>query len=445
MPMTIAKVCLSPRNSSSHSLSAKVPTSLVATTSIFLAGLGAAAKWRRSFNDLVPPPVDFQAHDDQYRKAVRQRTDSSLPSVDEELFAPTESGQHNVKMRRTSSMPSVVESDSHQKMAFSVSKKAGGIHRPIKHYNYEDRLSKLHKRALRFTWQRLQTRNGGKRIEAVFEEVFDRMMRSLPVMREMFNTRTFISAMSRCEIATPRDHARLIVKMFETAIKNLEVEERKRTDTAADFDPNLLGRAHGALRPYGFNSALWEAFGEAVIDVVLNQEAVRDLPGASQAWVVLTACLAQQQQMNGTGGVAPADGTNRQQHQLCRLTSAKSNKTVGESEEAEVPGRGNDERLLVANHHNSNNENRRNTIASCSDSPCTDEEEPTKTTLDRRIDAGGGGGGGTTAGHSQRQRALSMRRRGQQQRCFSVMPDRTGNGQNKLEMKILHDMTSTEL
>ncbi|KAI3418800.1 hypothetical protein GPALN_007900 [Globodera pallida] len=384
------------------------------------------------------------------QKAVRQRTDSSLPSVDEELFAPTESGQHNVKMRRTSSMPSVVESDSHQKIAFSVSKKAGGIHRPIKHYNYEDRLSKLHKRALRFTWQRLQTRNGGKRIEAVFEEVFDRMMRSLPVMREMFNTRTFISAMSRCEIATPRDHVRLIVKMFETAIKNLEVEERKRTDTAADFDPNLLGRAHGALRPYGFNSSLWEAFGEAVIDVVL------------QAWVVLTACLvdqlragfessrecpfqkAQQQQMNGTGGVAPADGTNRQQQQLCRLTSAKSNKTVGEGEEAEVPERGSDERLLVAN-HNSNNENRRNTIASCSDSPCTDEEEPTdKTTLDRRMDAGGGGGG-TPAVHSQRQRALSIKRRGQQQRCFSVMPDRMGSGQNKLEMKILHDMTSTEL
>jgi len=27
-------------------------------------------------------------------------------------------------------------------------------------------------------------------------------------MREMFNTRTFISAMSRCEIASPRDHVR---------------------------------------------------------------------------------------------------------------------------------------------------------------------------------------------------------------------------------------------
>lgn len=78
--------------------------------------------------------------------------------------------------------------------------------------------------------------------------------------------------------------ARLIVKMFEAAIKNLEADEGKRTDTASgyiflrfraifllsgEFDPNLLGRAHGVLRPYGFTGALWEAFGEAVIDVVL--------------------------------------------------------------------------------------------------------------------------------------------------------------------------------
>jgi len=31
-------------------------------------------------------------------------------------------------------------------------------------------------------------------------------------MREMFNTRTFISAMSRCEIASPRDHVREKIK-----------------------------------------------------------------------------------------------------------------------------------------------------------------------------------------------------------------------------------------
>ena len=54
------------------------------------------------------------------------------------------------------------------------------------------------------------------------------------------------------------------------------------------------GRAHACLRPYGFNSNFWEKLGEIFIDVVLVQEAVRDLPGAGQAWVVLTACLVDQ-------------------------------------------------------------------------------------------------------------------------------------------------------
>jgi len=55
--------------------------------------------------------------------------------------------------------------------------------------------------------------------------------------------------------------------MFEAAIKNLDVEQNKRTDTDSGFtqihfwtikkikggfDPKLLGQAHGYLRPYGF-------------------------------------------------------------------------------------------------------------------------------------------------------------------------------------------------
>jgi hypothetical protein len=39
---------------------------------------------------------------------------------------------------------------------------------------------------------------------------------------------------------------------------------------------------------------MWEKLGETIIDVVLIQEAVRDLPGAGQAWVVLTACVIDQ-------------------------------------------------------------------------------------------------------------------------------------------------------
>jgi hypothetical protein len=49
----------------------------------------------------------------------------------------------------------------------------------IRHYNYDVKLSKLQKRALRFTWHRLQTRNGGKRVENVFEEVICSVTASL--------------------------------------------------------------------------------------------------------------------------------------------------------------------------------------------------------------------------------------------------------------------------
>uniref|UniRef100_A0A1I8BPZ8 GLOBIN domain-containing protein n=1 Tax=Meloidogyne hapla TaxID=6305 RepID=A0A1I8BPZ8_MELHA len=287
------------RRQSSRRLSCQLVSTAV--HSVLLSGVGwnAARHFRRSFNDLALLSTNGANKQQENGRAVRQRTDASLPS--DEINEVSAAGYSNkaTAMRRTSSMPSIVESEQHllllaqqrqqrQHQLFHHSSGNCCLRRgsyewmgrfrssTIRHYNYEDRFTKLHKRALRFTWQRLLTRNGGKRIETVFEEVFERMMHKIPIMREMFNTRTFISAMSRCEIASPRDHARLIVKMFEAAIKNLEVEQNKRTDTDSGFDPKLLGQAHGYLRPYG------------------NQEAVRDLPGASQAWVVLTACLVDQ-------------------------------------------------------------------------------------------------------------------------------------------------------
>ncbi|VDK58047.1 unnamed protein product [Gongylonema pulchrum] len=87
--------------------------------------------------------------------------------------------------------------------------------------------------------------------------------------------------MSRSETATPRDHAKETVKLIDHVIKNLEVSDKKRSDTGSDYDPILLGNH-------------WEKLGEIIVDVVLAQEAVRDLPGAGQAWVVLTACLVDQ-------------------------------------------------------------------------------------------------------------------------------------------------------
>lgn len=121
-------------------------------------------------------------------------------------------------------------------------------------------------------------------------------MKMLPVMREMFTTRTFLSAMSKqgrylfgksktviiLDIATLRDHARFTAKMFDMIIKNLDTEDKKRTDTLSECNPVFVGRAHTCLRPYGFVGTMWEKLGEIIIDVVLTQEAVRDLPGADK-------------------------------------------------------------------------------------------------------------------------------------------------------------------
>ncbi|CAI5454244.1 unnamed protein product [Caenorhabditis angaria] len=185
--------------------------------------------------------------------------------------------------RKSSSMPSIYDL---QQASSSVV--------PLRHYNYDGKLNKLQKRAIRFTWHRLQTRNGGKRVENVFEEVFEKLIKILPNIRDMFSTRMFLCAMSRGSTSSLRDHSRGTVKMIDVVVKNLDVEKSKRSDTGTENDPRHIGRAHSSLKPYGLTGNYWEKFGEVMIDVVLAQEAVRDLPGAGQAWVIFTACLVDQ-------------------------------------------------------------------------------------------------------------------------------------------------------
>ncbi|EYC22217.1 hypothetical protein Y032_0017g3216 [Ancylostoma ceylanicum] len=209
-------------------------------------------------------------------KSVRRKT-HACGSIDLTVDAAD-----RMAMRRTSSMPSLCE-------AIPATVSAS-----VKHYDYEAKLNRMQRRALRFTWHRLQTRNGGKRVENVFEEVFDRLVRALPCVRDMFTTRMFLCAMARNETASLRDHAKVTVKMFDVVLKNMDTDPSKRTDTGFPLDPKIIGRAHGPLRPYGLTGQYWEKLGETIIDVVLGQEAVRDLPGAGQAWVIFTACLVDQ-------------------------------------------------------------------------------------------------------------------------------------------------------
>ncbi|CAB3399198.1 unnamed protein product [Caenorhabditis bovis] len=217
----------------------------------------------------------------QYRnkrsRTVRKKT-ATTSSVDSTNF--TEEGK---PARKSSSMPSIYDA---QQAATSTSQ--------LKHYSYDTKLNKLQKRAIRFTWHRLQTRNSGKRVENVFEEVYEKLIKSLPNIRDMFSTRMFLCAMSKGNTSSQRDHSKSTVRMIDAIVKNLDVDKSKRTDTGSENDPVVIGRAHIGLKPYGLTGNYWEKFGEVMIDVVLAQEAVRDLPGAGQAWVIFTACLVDQ-------------------------------------------------------------------------------------------------------------------------------------------------------
>ncbi|CAJ0935053.1 unnamed protein product, partial [Mesorhabditis belari] len=250
-------------------------SSLTATAALSKSFIDIFTMGMSKNNNSLMEPHNRRSYDfTAVGKTVRQKTDGS--------FGESEELDRN-GMRRTSSMPSVCE---------PVIPSSSGP--SLRHYDYDGKLNKLQKKALRFTWHRLQTRNGGKRVEQVFEEVFDRLVRQVPQVREMFTTRMFLCAMNRHETASLRDHSRAIVRMIDVVIKNLEVERLKRTDTASEMDPRLIGRSHGSLRPYGMTGNYWEKLGETIVDVVLAQEAVRDLPGAGQAWVILAACLVDQ-------------------------------------------------------------------------------------------------------------------------------------------------------
>ncbi|WKY15844.1 hypothetical protein Q1695_000935 [Nippostrongylus brasiliensis] len=235
-----------------------------------------AARRRTSKLDADDTDEATSSAKSERRKSTRRKT-HTCGSIDSSLD-PNE----RLTIRRTSSMPSIVD------VAPDV------VAGTAKHYNYGDKLNRMQRRALRFTWHRLQTRNGGKRVENVFEEVFDRLVRALPSVRDMFATRMFLCAMSRNDTASLRDHAKVTVKMFDVALKNMDAERNKRTDTGSKLDPRIIGSQHGLLRPYGLTGQYWEKLGETIIDVVLGQEAVRDLPGAGQAWVIFTACLVDQ-------------------------------------------------------------------------------------------------------------------------------------------------------
>ncbi|KAJ1353057.1 hypothetical protein KIN20_009602 [Parelaphostrongylus tenuis] len=263
---------------------------LEAAHSITQVSRRLAARHQQMSGDVAENADEVKTNQKTERRKSGRRKTHTGGSVDLSL-----NSTDRLSIRRTSSMPSLCD----------------GVPRPmvspLKHYNYDDKLNRLQRRALRFTWHRLHTRNGGKRVENVFEEVYDRLIKVLPSLKDIFTTRMFLCAMSRNETASLRDHARVTVKMLDLALKSIDVENSKREDTGSPLDPKIIGRAHGLLRPYGLTGQHWEKLGEIIIDVVLAQEAVRDLPGAGQAWVIFTACLVDQMR----AGFDECRGTNQ--------------------------------------------------------------------------------------------------------------------------------------
>lgn len=75
-------------------------------------------------------------------------------------------------------------------------------------------------------------------------QVFDKLVKNLPNIRDMFSTRMFLCAMSRGTTSTLRDHSKNCVKMIDSVIKNFDVEKSKRTDTSSENDPRVIGMQH---------------------------------------------------------------------------------------------------------------------------------------------------------------------------------------------------------
>ncbi|EJW84096.1 hypothetical protein WUBG_04993, partial [Wuchereria bancrofti] len=237
---------------------------------------------------------------------VRQKRDSSLPDgVETDLdFSDLAVPSH---IRRSSSMPSVSDP----------------IIGPIlKHYDYNSRLNRLQKTLSSLHVASFTNKEWWKTSRKCFRRG------SCPELGKCSQHEPFLSAMSRSETATPRDHAKETVKLIDYAIKNLEVNDKERNDTGSDYDPFLLGKAHGRLRPYGFTGNYWEKLGEIIVDVVLVQEAVRDLPGAGQAWVIFTACLVDQLRAGfdeSKSGLTPMTAMFSQKYICNTVTSDSAN------------------------------------------------------------------------------------------------------------------------
>ncbi len=73
--------------------------------------------------------------------------------------------------------------------------------------------------------------------------------------------------------------------MFDDLISSLE----NRSDEKI-LEIRELGAKHGFMKKSGFKPDIWEKFGEVAVDVIGNQDVIKQTQYAMSAWTMVIAC-----------------------------------------------------------------------------------------------------------------------------------------------------------
>ena len=149
------------------------------------------------------------------------------------------------------------------------------------------KLTPAQKRALRITWKQLKEGSSGA---MVMERIFEKLISEKPAVKDVFYKAAFLGMFTRSdsghkEIVTVRAHGKLLSKMLGDIVGNLDAK------TAAKFEEiRDLGAKHAFMKESGFRPDIWEKFGEVAVDVIGNQDLIKQTPDAMGAWTLVLAC-----------------------------------------------------------------------------------------------------------------------------------------------------------
>ncbi len=149
-----------------------------------------------------------------------------------------------------------------------------------------DRLTDAQKRALLGSWKHLRQNFG-----AVTQRIFQKLIAARPKAKDVFYKVAFMQIFSRynadsgSSITTLHDHAKILLRLFDDVITNLDQSALTMSDVCD------LGRRHAFLRKSGLKAEVWEYFGEAAVEILGSQDCVKQNNDAMHAWTLVIACL----------------------------------------------------------------------------------------------------------------------------------------------------------